>query len=110
MKLILTILIFGIMFLPITIIICDMSKDMCTKQPKKKKYNIQDEMSMLDEAKWVEKVIKSCKTYRQLIVARKLYRALSRKYANKVDNDLLSKIDHKLYWSLEGMRDQVTYG
>lgn len=55
MELILTILIFGMMFLPITLIIHDMSKDMCTKQPKKKKYNIQDEVHMLDEAKWVEK-------------------------------------------------------
>ena len=110
MELILIILIFGIAFFPIILLIDEISKDMRTEQPKKKKYNIQDEMSMLDEAKWVEKVIKSCKTYRQLIVARKLYRALSRKYANKVDNDLLSKIDHKLYWSLEGMRDQVTYG
>lgn len=110
MKLILTILIFGIAFLPIILLIDEISKDMCTKQPKKKKYNIQDEVHMLNEAKWVEKVIKSCKTYKQLIVARKLYRALSHKYENKVDHDLLYKIDDKLYWSWEGMRDQVTYG
>jgi hypothetical protein len=83
---------------------------MYTKQPKKKKYNIQDEVHMLDEAKWVEKVIKSCKTYKQLIVARKLYRALSHKYENKVDYDLLHRIDNKLYWVFYGMTDKVTYG
>lgn len=110
MEFILTILVFGIIFLPIILIICDMSKDMCTKQPKKKKYNIQDEMNMLNEVEWVEKVIKSCKTYKQLIVTRKLYHALSHKYENKVDHDLLYKINDKLFWSWEGMLDQVTYG
>lgn len=110
MELILTILIFGIMFLPTTLIICDMSGDMCTKQPKKKKYNIQDEMSMLNEAKWVEKVIKSCKTYKQLIATRKLYHALSDKYNNKVDPNLLHRIDNKLYLVWYEMTDQVTYG
>lgn len=110
MKLILTVLIFGIMFLPIILLIRDISKDMYTKQPKKKKYNIQDEMNMLDEARWVEKVIKSCKTYKQLIATRKLRHALFDKYTNKVDHDLLYKIDNNLHWSWERMTDQVTYG
>lgn len=110
MKLIFTILIFGMMFLPITLIICDMSKDMCTKQPKKKKYNIQDEVHMVYESMWVEEVIKSCKTYKQLIVARKLHQALFDKYKNKVDHNLLYKIDNNLFWSWKGMTDQVTYG
>lgn len=86
-----------------------MSEDMCTKQPKKKKYDIQDEKNMLDEAKWVEKVIKSCKTYKQLITARKLYRVLSHKYENKVDHNLLYKINDKLYWVWSEMTDKVTY-
>lgn len=83
---------------------------MHTKQPKKKKYNIQDEMNMLNEAKWVEKVIKSCKTYKQLIVTRKLYHTLSDKYYNKVDPNLLHRIDNKLYFVWNRMTDQVTYG
>ena len=87
-----------------------MSKDMCTKQFKKKKYNIQDEMTMLDESKWVEKVTKGCKTYKQLIVARKLRHALFDKYKNKVDRDLLYKIDNELHCSWERMTDRVTYG
>ena len=106
---ILTILIFGIMFFPIILLIYEISEDACTKQSKKKKYNIQDEMYMLDEAKWVEKVIKSCKTYKQLIAARKLYRALSHKYENKVDYDLLHRIDNKLYWVWYEMTDHITY-
>lgn len=78
-------------------------------QFKKNKYNIQDEMNMLNEAKWVEKVIKSCKTYKQLIASRKLYRALSDKYDNKVDSNLLHRIDNNLYLVWYEMTDQVTY-
>ena len=110
MESILIILIFGIAFFPIITIVYEISEDMHTKQPKKKKYNIQDEMNMLNEVKWVEKVIKSCKTYKQLIASRKLYRALSDKYKNKVDYDLLRTIDNKLYWVWYEMTDKVTYG
>lgn len=110
MKSILTILIFGMMFFPIIFLIDEISEDMYREQPKKKKYNIQDEMNMLNEVKWVEKVIKSCKTYKQLITARKLHRALSDKYKNKVDYDLLYRIDNKLYWVWYEMTDKVTYG
>lgn len=109
MELIIKILIFGIIFVPIILFIYELSQDIYAKQSKKKKYNIQDEMNMLDEAKWVEKVIKSCKTYKQLTVTRKLYRSLSHKYESKVDCDLLYKIDNNLHWSLERMLNQVTY-
>ena len=109
MKLILTILIFGIAFVPFIFLTYEISEDMRTEQSKKKKYNIQDEMNMLNEAKWVEKVIKSCKTYKQLIASRKLYRALSDKYDNKVDSNLLLRINNNLYLVWHGMTDQVTY-
>lgn len=109
MELILPILFSGIMLIPLGFFIYNMLKDVRTKQSKKKKYDIQDEMNMFDEAKWVEKVIKSCKTYKQLIVARKLYSTLSDKYENKVDHDLLHKIDNNLYWDWYRMTDQVTY-
>lgn len=110
MEFILTILIFGMMFLPIILIIYDMSKDMYTEQPKKKKYNIQDEVHMLDDAKWIEKVMKSCKTYKQLIVTNRLPSILWNKYHNKVDNKSLININSKLYWVWNEMTDQVTYG
>lgn len=110
MEFILTILIFGIVFLPIILVIYNMSKDMYTKQSKKKKYNIQDEMYMLNEARWVEKITNSCKTYKQLIVARKLCHALFDKYKNKVDHDLLHKINNNLYLVWNRMTDRVTYG
>lgn len=58
----------------------------------------------------LKKVIKSCKTYKQLIVARKLYRALSHKYENKVDYDFLHRINNKLYWVFYEMTYKVTYG
>lgn len=109
MKLIFTILIFGIMFVPIIFVIYQISEEISTKQPKKKKYNIQYEMHMLDEAKWIEKVIKSCKTYKQLLAANKLSSILYNKYRNKVDIKLLNKINIELYWSWEGMIDQVIY-
>jgi hypothetical protein len=109
MESILIILIFGIAFFPIILLIDEISKDMRTKQPKKEKYNIQDEVHMVYEAMWVEKVIKSCKTYKQLIASRKLYRALSDKYNNKVDSNLLYRIDNNLYLVWYEMTDQVTY-
>ena len=109
MESILIILIFGIAFFPIILLIDQISKDMRTEHPKKKKYNIQDEMNMLNEVKWVEKVIKSCKTYKQLIASRKLYRALSDKYNNKVDHDLLYMFNDKLYWVWFEMTDHLTY-
>ena len=95
--------------LPICLVLYARSMEMYPIQPKKKKYNIQDEMSMFSEAKWVEKVIKSCKTYKQLIASRKLYRALSDKYNNKVDSNLLHRIDNNLYLVWYEMTDQVTY-
>lgn len=55
---------------------------------KKKKYNIKDEMNLFDDAKWVEKVLLSCKTYKQLYNADKLTEFLKEKYRNKVEFDL----------------------
>lgn len=55
-------------------------------------------MNMLDEAKWIEKVIKSCKTYKQLTVSHKLRWNLYDKYKNRVDINLLSKVCSDLDW------------
>jgi len=59
---------------------------------KKKKYNIKDEMNLFDDAKWVEKVLLSCKTYKQLNNADKLTDFLKEKYRNKVEFDLNLRI------------------
>ena len=59
---------------------------------KKKKYNIKDEMNLFDDAKWVEKVLLSCKTYKQLYNADKLTDFLRKKYRNKVESDLNQRV------------------
>ncbi len=109
MKLILTILIFGIAFVPFIFLIYEISEDMRTEQFKKKKYKIQDEMNMFNDVMWIKKVIKSCKTYIQLTNANKLRYILEDKYKNKVDHNLLDRMFNDLYWDWEGMTDQVTY-
>jgi len=80
-----------------------------TIQPKKKKYKTQDIINMLNESKWVEKVIKSCKTYEQLNVADTLLSILLDKYSNKVDNKLLNDINVRLNWVWDEMEYHILY-
>jgi hypothetical protein len=63
---------------------------------KKSKYDIQDEMTFFNEAKWVEKVINSCEYKCQIWVCDKLIQALDNKYHNKVDSDLRRKVIYNL--------------
>lgn len=76
---------------------------------KKKKYNIKDEMNLFDDAKWVEKVLLSCKTYKQLNNADKLTEFLKEKYQNKVESDLNLKIWRKLSDIFIHLITKVTY-
>lgn len=76
---------------------------------KKKKYNIQDEMNLFDEAKWVEKVLLSCKTYKQLNNADKLTEFLKEKYRNKVESDLNLKIWRNLSDIFISLMTKITY-
>lgn len=68
---------------------------------KKKKYNIKDEMNLFDDAKWVEKVIASCKIRKQLYPTHGLICLLKRKYQDKVDYTVVSMIFNRLLdlWS-----------
>lgn len=76
---------------------------------KKKKYNIKDEMNLFDEAKWVEKVLLSCKTYKQLKNADKLTNFLRKKYRNRVEFDLNQKIWRNLSDIFISLISKVTY-
>jgi len=97
------------MSLLIILLIYDILKNTCTEQSKKKKYNIQDEMNMLNDTIWIKKVIKSCKTYKQLIRANRLRYILKDKYKNKVDNELLDKVYDDLYLHWDVMKHQVIH-
>lgn len=77
---------------------------------KKKKYNIKYEMNLFDDAKWVEKVLLSCKTYKQLNNADKLTDFLKEKYQNKVESDLNQNIWRHLSDIFINLLSKVTYG
>lgn len=77
---------------------------------KKKKYDIKDEMNLFDDAKWVEKVLLSCKTYKQLNNADKLIEFLKEKYQNKVESDLNLKIWRKLSDIFIHLITKITHG
>ena len=96
----------GFAFGPLMLIIIE---ELDSTQSKKKKYKIQDKINMLNEAKWVEKVIKSCKTYEQLNVADTLLSILWDKYSNKVDNKSLNDINVRLNWVCNEMAYHILY-
>ena len=77
---------------------------------KKKKYNIKDEMNLFDDAKWVEKVLLSCKTYKQLNNADKLTEFLKEKYRNKVEYDLNLKIWRNLSDIFISLMTKINHG
>ena len=74
---------------------------------KKPKYDIQDEMSFLNEAKWVGKVINSCEYIRQVWTCDRLIRALDNKYRNKVDSNLKRKVIYDLNTSWLNQEDKL---
>lgn len=62
----------------------------------KRKYNIQDEMSLFQDYTWVKKVIASCETHAQHSNADNLIEFLESKYRFKVDLHLLKHIINDL--------------
>lgn len=71
---------------------------------KEKKYDVQDEMSLFNDAEWVKKVILSCKTTAQVWNAYELSKILRKKYEGKVEkraiwlaSDEISKLFDKQY-------------
>ncbi len=77
----------------VSFLIYFLDSDIVTKIFKRSsKYNIQDEMNLFDEAKWIEKVLLSCKNHKQLRNADKLTDFLRDKYRNKVEFALNQEI------------------
>lgn len=69
-------------------------------KPKEKAYNVQDEMNFFNEAKWVEKVILSCKTQKQTCNAYELIAALCDKYKTKVKSSILWLVRDNLVYNV----------
>lgn len=59
-------------------------------------YDIQDQMSLYQEAKWVEEVIYSCTTIKQWACANRLIFLLEEKYDKKVKREVNSEIKYRL--------------
>lgn len=60
------------------------------------RYDIQDQMSLYQEAKWVEEVIDSCTTIKQWVCANRLIFLLEEKYDKKVKRVINSNIKYRL--------------
>ena len=71
-----------------------------------RKYDIQDQMSLFQESMWVEKVIDSCTTYRQLWNAEKLIPFLCTKYKGKVKEIVIKNVRYRLrdIWNIKHRR------
>jgi len=98
-----------VILLPICFVLYARSIEVYPIQSKNKKYKIQDEMNMLNDTIWIKKVIKSCKTYKQLIHANRLRYILKDKYKNKVDSELLDKVYNDLYLHWDVMKHQIIH-
>ena len=61
-----------------------------------RRYDIQDQMSLYQEAKWVEEVIGSCTTITQWVYANRLIFLLEEKYDKKVKRVINSNIKYRL--------------
>ena len=61
-----------------------------------RRYDIQDQMSLYQEAKWVEEVIDSCTTIKQWVYANRLIFLLEEKYDKKVKRVINSDIKYRL--------------
>jgi hypothetical protein len=61
-----------------------------------RRYDIQDQMSLYQEAKWVEEVIDSCTTIKQWVCANRLIFLLEEKYDKKVKRAINSDIKYRL--------------
>ena len=94
----------------VSFLIYFLDSDIVTKIFKRSsKYNIQDEMNLFDDAKWVEKVLLSCKTYKQLKNADKLTNFVKEKYGDKVDPYLNQEIWENLSDIFISLISKVTY-
>ena len=68
---------------------------------KFRKYDIQDEMSFYQECLWIEQVIDSCKTRKQLLNAEKLVSLICTKYDRKVKSNIICDLRHRLNYVVD---------
>lgn len=76
---------------------------------KSPKYNVQDEMSLFNDAEWVKKVILSCKNTNQIWKAYKLSENLRNKYRNKVNNETLLLVSDEISKIFNNHHHKLTY-
>ena len=84
----------------------DLVSDVFKKSPK---YNVQDEMSLFNDAEWVKKVILSCKSNKQVWNAYRLSENLRNKYRNKVNNDTLWLVSNEISKIFDNHHDKLIY-
>ena len=60
------------------------------------KYNVQDEMSLFNDAEWVKKVILSCKTTAQVWNTYELSKILRKKYDKKVEGKVMRLVTKEI--------------
>lgn len=73
------------------------------------KYNVQDEMSLFDDAEWVKKVILSCKTTDQIWNAYELSKILRKKYDGKVENRAIRLVSDEISKLFDNQYDKLIY-
>lgn len=71
---------------------------------KEKELQYQNEIKLFDDFLWVEKVIRSCKTFKQLYNADKLGHILLKKYKGKISDSVKTMVESRLcdiYFEIE---------
>lgn len=76
---------------------------------KKKKYNVQDEMSFFNDAEWVKKVILSCNSTTQIWNAYELSKILRKKYDSKVENKIMWIVSDEISKVFDRQYDKLIY-
>lgn len=84
----------------------DLVSDVFKKSPK---YNVQDEMSLFNDAEWVKKVILSCKTTAQIWNAYELSKILRKKYEGKVESRVIWLVSDEISKLFDKQHDKLIY-
>lgn len=84
----------------------DLVLDVFKKSPK---YDVQDEMSLFNDAEWVKEVILSCKTTAQVWNAYELSKILRKKYEGKVENKVIWLASDEISKLFDKQYDELVY-
>lgn len=76
---------------------------------KEKKYNVQDEMSLFNDAEWVKKVILSCNSTTQIWKAYKLSEFLRKKYYKKVNRNVIRMVNDDICKTFDTYHHKLIY-